>query len=259
MENILLTLGYAALTIWIYATMWFVIALLAKRNDLADFAWGIGFIVVTFVTLALRGSYTTVQTLVALLVLAWGVRLAVHIGTRMIGKKEDYRYKAWRDEWGKWFIPRTYGQVFLLQGLFMLAVCVPMIILNSTAESDAMTWNAWIGLVIWSIGFFFETVGDWQLRAFIKDPNRTGIMTDGLWKYTRHPNYFGEVTQWWGIWILMLHVPFGWLGVIGPLAITFSILKLSGIPMLERKYDDNAEFQEYKKRTSAFFPMPQKK
>lgn len=258
MEEIILTLGTAALTVLIYVTIWFVIALLAKRNDVADLAWGIGFIVVTFSTLAVHGTYTPLQSLVAALVLAWGVRLAVHIGTRMVGKKEDYRYKEWRAQWGKWFVPRTYAQVFLLQGLFMLAVCAPMIVLNTTDTGNTFTWNAWLGLAIWAVGFFFETVGDLQLRSFIKDPNRNGIMTEGLWKYTRHPNYFGEVTQWWGIWIMMVHIPFGWLGVIGPLAITFSILKLSGIPMLERKYDDNPEFQDYKKHTSAFFPMPPK-
>jgi steroid 5-alpha reductase family enzyme len=112
---------------------------------------------------------------------------------------------------------------------------------------------------VWVIGFFFESVGDAQLSRFIKDPaNKGKLMQSGLWKYTRHPNYFGEVTQWWGLWIIALSVSYGWLGIIGPLTITTLILKVSGIPLLEKSMEGNPEFQEYKKRTSVFFPLPPK-
>ena len=112
-----------------------------------------------------------------------------------------------------------------------------------------------VGVLVWLVGFYFEAVGDAQLARFIKDPaNKGKLMQSGLWAYTRHPNYFGEVTQWWGIWIIALSVSGGWLGIIGPITITFLILKVSGIPMLEKKMAENPEFTEYKKQTSMVIP-----
>ena len=113
---------------------------------------------------------------------------------------------------------------------------------------------------MWILGFVFESVGDAQLARFIKDPaNKGKLMQSGLWQYARHPNYFGEVLMWWGLWIIALSVPNGLYGIIGPLTITFLILKVSGIPMLEKRMEENPEFVEYKKRTSKFFPLPPKR
>jgi len=110
------------------------------------------------------------------------------------------------------------------------------------------------------MGFYFEAVGDYQLRTFTKDPsNRGKIIRSGLWRFTRHPNYFGEVVLWWGILLIALSAPNGWVALIGPVTITFLLLQVSGIPMLEKKYEGNPEFEEYKKRTSAFFPLPPKR
>ena len=115
------------------------------------------------------------------------------------------------------------------------------------------------GVALWVFGFCFESVGDAQLARFIKNPENKGkLLQSGLWAYTRHPNYFGEVTQWWGLWIVALSVPNGWFGIIGPITITFLILKVSGIPMLEKKMTENPEFTEYKRRVSIFFPLPPK-
>ena len=116
-----------------------------------------------------------------------------------------------------------------------------------------------LGILIWLIGFFFESVGDAQLKSFVSKPiNKGRLMQTGLWRYTRHPNYFGEVTQWWGLWLIATNAPNGWLGIIGPLTITILILKVSGIPLLEKKMIENPEFAEYKKRTSVFIPLPLK-
>ena len=112
---------------------------------------------------------------------------------------------------------------------------------------------------VWILGFVFESVGDAQLARFIKDPaNKGKLMQGGLWRYTRHPNYFGEVTMWWGIWLLALSTPYGFFSIIGPITITFLILKVSGIPMLEKKMEENPEFAEYKRRVSVFIPMPRR-
>lgn len=246
----------ASILVWMAG--WFVAAQVSGRNDIADVAWGLGFILVSLVSLVAGGSYPPRGLLISALVLVWGIRLALHIHGRNRGKGEDRRYKKWREEWGKWFVLRSFLQVFMLQGFLLLVVAVPVIHANSAAVQP-LGWLDTIGLAIWLFGFCFEAFGDWQLRCFIRDPRNKGrLMTSGLWRYTRHPNYFGEVTLWWGIWLMALPLPGGWMTVIGPLTITFLILKVSGIPMLEKPYEERADFQEYKRRTSAFFPLPPK-
>jgi steroid 5-alpha reductase family enzyme len=235
---------------------WFVASRLKGRNDIADVAWGLGFILAAAVSLVAGGHYAPRGLLVSLLVLVWGVRLALHIHTRNRGKGEDPRYRQWREEWGRWFVLRSFLQVFMLQGVLLVLVAVPVIFVNG-APPTPLGWLDSLGFFIWLTGFLFEAVGDRQLLHFIRNPENKGqLMTGGLWRYTRHPNYFGEVTLWWGIWLIALAVPGGWWTVIGPLAITVLILKVSGIPMLEKHYEGRPDFEEYKRRTSAFFPLP---
>lgn len=240
----------------LYMTGWFLAAQIRGRNDIADVAWGLGFILVAAVSLVHGGIYSGRGLLVSGLVLAWGIRLALHIHSRNRGKGEDPRYRKWREEWGRWFVLRSFLQVFMLQGMLLLMAAVPIVFVNS-APAGTLGWLDLLGVTVWLTGFSFEAIGDWQLLTFIRNPaNKGKLMTEGLWRYTRHPNYFGEVTLWWGIWLVTLALPGGWLTVIGPLTITFLILKVSGIPMLEAPYEKRADFQEYKRRTSAFFPMP---
>jgi steroid 5-alpha reductase family enzyme len=256
---ILNSLEILALVIFVYMTCWFFVALALKRNDVADIAWGMGFIVASLVTYFAHGIYIDRGLLVTTLVIIWGGRLSFHIFRRNIKKSEDSRYAAWRVEWGKWLIIRSYLQIFILQGALLMLIVSPVIIIN-TYRGGGITFFDFIGLLIWIIGFFFESKGDAELKAFLLNPeNKTKILDTGLWKYTRHPNYFGEVTQWWGLWIMALSVPYGYIGIIGPLVITFLILKVSGIPMLERRMADNPLFDEYRKHTSVFFPLPRKK
>jgi steroid 5-alpha reductase family enzyme len=247
-------------TIFIYMTIWYFIALVLKRNDIADIAWGLGFIVVCSV-MYFFGSKGPQFLIVFLLTLIWGLRLVIHIYFRNKGKSEDFRYKKWRSDWGKWFYVRTYLQVFLLQGFFMVLISFSAIIsANSTSTDTTLSFIVYAGSLVWLIGFIFESVGDFQLTKFISNSKNKGkIMTQGLWKYTRHPNYFGEVTQWWGIFFIVLTVSNGFWAIISPLTITFLILKVSGIPMLEAKYKANKEFEKYKKVTNAFFPWIPKK
>ena len=236
-------------------SLWFVVSLLKKRNDVADVAWGLGFVLMVWVSFVLSDDSGIRGLVVGTLVSIWGVRLAWHIHGRNKGKAEDYRYLAWRKEWGKWFYIRSYFQVYLLQGAFLFLIVLPVLLINKNRGGDLGLLDA-LGVLVWLVGFFFETVGDAQLARFIKNPaNKGKLMQDGLWRYTRHPNYFGEVTQWWGLWLIALAVPYGALGIIGPITITFLILKVSGIPMLEKKMEENPEFAEYKKRTSVFIPL----
>lgn len=240
----------------VYMTCWFVAAQIRGRNDIADVAWGPGFILAAAVSLLAGGHCSPRALVVSLLVLVWGVRLALHIHTRNRGKGEDPRYRQWREEWGRWFVLRSFLQVFMLQGVLLVLVAVPVIVVNA-APPTPFIWLDGVGGLVWLIGFSFEAVGDRQLLRFIRNPaNRGKLMTAGLWRYTRHPNYFGEVTLWWGIWLMALSVPGGYWTIIGPLTIAVLILKVSGIPMLERRYEGRPDFEAYKRNTSAFFPLP---
>lgn len=193
-----------------------------------------------------------------MLITFWSLRLSLHLYLRNRKKDEDYRYKEWRQQWGTSIIIRSYFQVFLLQGLFLLIIVSPAIV-TTFYPGTSLNLLDFLGVCIWIIGFLFETIGDWQLKKFLKNKANSGkIMKTGLWRYTRHPNYFGEVTMWWGLWIIALSVTYGFYSIIGPITITFLILKVSGIPMLEKKMEENPEFIAYKKRTSAFFPLPPK-
>lgn len=245
--------------LFVYMSLWFVVSLIKKRNDVADVAWGLGFVLLAWTSFFLSGDSGMRGLLVNILVSIWGLRLAWHIHTRNKGKAEDYRYLAWRKEWGKWFYPRSYLQVYLLQGMFLFLIVMPVLLINKQAGAGLGLLD-FIGVAVWLLGFFFESVGDAQLARFIKNPTNKGkLMQDGLWAYTRHPNYFGEVTQWWGLWLVALSMPSGVFAIIGPLTITFLILKVSGIPMLEKKMEENPEFADYKRQVSVLIPMLPKK
>lgn len=248
------TLFSVASVIFFYMSLWFLVAVLEKKNDVADIAWGLGFILASVVPLVTFGLKFDRALLVTFLVVLWGVRISFHIYKRNKNKKEDKRYALWREEWGEWFYIRSFLQVFMLQGVLMILVVSPVLITN-TFRGGPLNFLDFLGLSIWALGFFFEVVGDYQLKKFIRNPtNRGEIMKTGLWAYTRHPNYFGEVTLWVGIFIIGLSAPFGILGIVGPVTIAVLILKVSGIPLLEKSFVGRPDFEKYKKETNAFFP-----
>jgi len=241
------------LVIFIVMNIFFVVSLILKRNDVADSAWGVGFIVIAIFNLIISGDFQRTKFILTFLIFLWGLRLTIYLTIRNWGKTEDFRYKEWRKRWGKSVILKSYLKVFLLQGLLMFLISLPATLYNRF--DGGVSFYGFVGLLIWVVGFYFETVGDLELFFFKKNPKNKGeILKDGLWKYTRHPNYFGEVIMWWGIWILTLGSTYWYLGLIGPLTITYLILKVSGIPLLEKKYEGNKEFEKYKKETPSFFP-----
>ena len=244
----------------LYMTAWFAVALVRKDNSVADIAWGLGFVLVAAVTFSRRSALVP-PLLVTALVAAWGTRLAVHILLRNRAKGEDPRYAAWRRQWGRSFVWRSYFQVFLLQGLFMVVISSPVVLVNTAPSSPRPALAAWLaGSAVWAVGFVFEAVGDAQLARFKRDPaNKGRIMDRGLWRYSRHPNYFGESLMWWGIFLAALGTPGGWMTVASPALLTFLLVRVSGVPMLERRYAGNAEFQAYARRTNAFVPGPPRK
>ncbi len=250
MAGVLLQIG---LLVWIYATLWFVISLLTRRNDVADIAWGLGYVVVCLYLFQTQVK-ASIPLLVYTLVGIWALRLSAHIFLRNRGKGEDFRYRQWREEWGKTFYWRSYLQVYLLQGFLLWVIALPIVVAGISAAQE-WTIGTYLGILIWGIGFFFQAVGDYQLTLFVKNrKHKEDVLQTGLWKYSRHPNYFGEIAMWWGIFVIALPLPYAWLGMIGPLTITLLLVFVSGVPMLERRYVGNAEYAAYQKRTSVLVP-----
>lgn len=255
-------LTLSALSIFGLMTFVYLISLKIKDVSIIDVFWGLGFVLLARVLLSFNDSAFTLQYLVAVMVTIWGARLALHIGLRkMSDRKEDWRYARWRKDWGKNFWWMSYFRIFILQGVLMSIVSAP-IWLSALQTSTEIHWTVWLGTSLWLIGFVFEAVGDAQLSMFV-EAKRAGkvkkkIMTTGLWRYTRHPNYFGEISQWWGLFIVISTYSYGWVGIISPLLITYLLLKVSGISVIEDKYKNDKEFKAYKKRTSALIPMPPK-
>ena len=248
-----------SLVIFLYAVSWFVLAVIKNRNDVADIAWGGGFIFTALTAKIAAGTNEPRSNLVLALVIIWGFRLMLHISIRNQGKPEDHRYRAWREEWGNTYPVRTFLQVFMLQGFLLLVISLP-VTYAITMSGPNLSFLDGIGSFVWLLGFLFEAIGDYQLLQFKRDSaNKGRIMKSGLWRYTRHPNYFGEVTLWWGIFLICLLVPGSLWTVIGPLTITWLILKVSGTPLLEKRYTKNPEYAEYIENTSSFFPLPPKR
>lgn len=240
--------------IFLYMSFVFVAALYKKNNSIVDIAWGIGFVLIALYSFLSNRIFYSRQVLVTILTLLWGLRLSCHIFLRSRNKAEDPRYAQWRKEWGNFFIIRSYLQIFMLQGVVMFIIALPIMVIN-LYSGPGLNLIDFLGMSLWMVGFFFEAIGDFQLQRFLKKASSKGkIMKYGLWAYTRHPNYFGEVTLWWGMYLLALSVPYGWLTFVSPLTISYLLLYVSGIPMLERQFANNEEFQQYKKETSPFFP-----
>lgn len=259
MSYLVTLLLFCSSIVLVYMTIWFLIAVLKKRNDVVDTAWGFGFILVAFAAFSRNPNPSTASYAVLLLVFVWGTRLSTHLYLRNRNKSEDFRYAAWRKQWGRFFMLRSYLQVFILQGLLLLIVSLPAIITAGTSiKINISVWFA-AGMLLWLCGFYFEAISDCQLRRFTQNPkNKNKIINQGLWQYTRHPNYFGEVTQWWGIWLILASTTasasYIVLGLLGPITITGLILFVSGVPLLEKKYKSNKAYQEYAKHTNKFFP-----
>ena len=240
--------------ICLYMTIIFILALMRKDNSIADIAWGIGFIVIDVYTVIQSGEVDLRKMIVGLLVVLWGLRLSFHILVRNSGKGEDFRYRAWRQSW-KYFFIRSYFQVFMLQGIFMLVISTPLWLVNFSSNGPLGPWDTF-GLILFGAGFLIEIIADYQLTEFKRDPaNRGKLITTGLWSASRHPNYFGEALLWFGISLYALSSPFGWYALISPVTITLLLRFVSGVPMLEKKYKDHPDWADYKSKTAPFVPF----
>jgi steroid 5-alpha reductase family enzyme len=244
------------IVLFIYFNIFFLIGQYKKNNAVVDIAWGLGFVLVAWFTFMLS-SMTIINYVITIIVSLWGLRLGYYLFKRNWNKAEDYRYVEMRKSWLKYPLLQAYLKVYMLQMLLMYIISLSIIFINNSNSDLGLL--AYLGIFVWIIGYFFEVVGDYQLKKFVSNPlNKGHIMKTGLWKYTRHPNYFGEAVMWWGIYLLALNAG-GYLTIISPLLINFLLVFVSGVPLLEKKYKDNLEFQEYAKVTSIFIPMPPKR
>lgn len=241
-------------------TLLWLLSLSIKDAGIIDIFWGTGFIIIGWFYACQEGLALLEwrQILLLAIITLWGLRLSIYLAIRNIGKPEDYRYAAWRKENGKnwWWI--SFLKVFALQGVLLWIISADFV--PALQASGSLTFWDYSGLVFWGIGFFFEAVGDWQMMCFKSYPiNKGKVMDQGLWRYTRHPNYFGEMMMTWGYFFFSLAHPMGIYFIFCPIILTFLLLKVSGVAMLEEGLKTTKPaYEEYIKKTSAFIPWPPK-
>lgn len=266
--TILIIILFAIIVLYIYILIAAVVGISKKNNAIMDIFYGPGYFVLIFSTFLLNfyitGTYTLRQLITTILILIWAIRLATYVHIRNRGKPEDRRYanirKKWKDQ-GKNVAFMSLFKIYLFQGLVIIIVGFSAVWINAIDDptlftfQDPLDLTLWAGILIWAFGFYFETIGDYQLYTFLNNPNRSkSVMDKGLWKYTQHPNYFGEVTQWWGVFIISLGIPFGFITIFSSIYITFQIIKVSGVRLLNKSFEGDPEYQAYQKRTPQFIP-----
>ena len=232
-----------------------LVSLVKKDVSIVDICWGLGFALVAWTLYWDAGSSDASQLLIPAVVSAWAIRLSGHLAIRNLGKPEDFRYQAMRERWGNLFPLLSLLTVFGLQGGVMWVVSLPLQMAAISEASENFGFLA-VGILLWSVGLFFESVGDWQLHQFRKNEENAGLVLDsGLWKFTRHPNYFGDSLVWWGLFCVCMAFGSDWWTIVSPLLMTFLLLRVSGVSLLEKTLrDTKSGYTEYVSRTNAFFP-----
>ncbi len=242
-----------------WTLLWYTLSRLLQRMDIADIAWGMGVAVMAMLSLALSSDLSTPRIVVSTAGLVWGLRLAWHIYRRSHGRPEDARYRAWRAEWGSRVHVRSFFQVFVLQTLLMAVVSLPIIVPNLRSpptDGEVNMVLLTVGGLLYVTGLLFESIADWQLARFLSDASNTGkVMRVGLWRRSRHPNYFGEVVLWWGIAAMALAQGAPAVVLVSPVLVTLLIFKVSGIPMLEEKMARDPKYADYIANTNVFWPF----
>lgn len=258
-ENLSIAAGAGLLvTLGLMVFVWLT-SLVLRDASLVDRYWGFGFVVLAWFWWA-TGPRELLSLIPVVLVSVWGLRLSLYLTWRNWGHGEDYRYKAMRDKHGRRFWLVSLFTVFLLQGAIMWVVAFPLLLIGH----GSLLGGPWVaalvaGIALWGVGLVFEAMGDAQLARFKADPaNKGRVMDRGLWRYTRHPNYFGDICIWWGYWLMSLPAG-GWWTAFGPALMSFFIARVSGVTMLEDSLKNKKpEYADYIRRTNALIPGPPK-
>lgn len=266
MELILVNIGIVGCLLLVFTTLVFIVARLTHDNSVMDIAYGPAFFVGLMGTAILTDTSGVLPAVVIGCVGIWSWRLSSRIFKKNLGKPEDARYAKWRTEWMQkgrlYFLLRSYLQINLLQALIILAVSLPGIIALSFPNEYSLLFLT-LGLLVFIIGLTYETIADWQLDSFIARKKAgtedAPLMKKGLFRYSRRPNYFGESLIWWGLALMVLPLPFGFIALISPLLITYIVTQVTG-PMLEAHFMEQypTEYAAYKHTTNYFIPGPPK-
>jgi len=241
------------IAVLIFVNIFFLIAVVRKNFAVIDIGWGLGFILISLIAY-MHHPLSFKNAILLLSVFFWGSRLAVYIYLRSRGKPEDHRYAKFRQEWMPHPNLNAWFKVFLFQGLLMMIVTLP-VTAGMALESKSMSVINYLGIIIWIAGFTFEVMSDSYLNWWkTKSENKGKICTTGPWKFTRFPNYFGEISLWYGIYLMAFEPKIAWT-IIGPITINFFILKVTGVPLLEKHYENRPEYQEYAKRVPRLIPF----
>lgn len=242
-------------TLLAFVLLW-LLSLRLKDAGIVDIFWGLGFAQIAIVAAALAPGYAWRKLLITELTVLWGLRLAAYLFWRNAGHGEDYRYQAMRRRAGARFALVSLYSVFGLQAALMWIVSLPVQVAQLGPTPDHLTWLDGFGALLWAVGITFEAVGDLQLARFKADPvNQGTVMDRGLWRYTRHPNYFGDACVWWGLYCIALATPRSAWTIVGPALMTFFLMRVSGVTLLERKLSKSRPgYADYVRRTNAFFP-----
>ena len=241
-------------------TALWIVSVVLKNVSIVDMFWGIGFVLVN--TFYFFNTDTTPAKIVLLVLGAiWGLRLSVYLAWRNIGKPEDFRYQEFRKKYGEknyWWV--SFIQTFLLQGILMWMISLPLLGVNLYSTSQHLNLTDYLGMLVWTVGFIFEAGGDLQLARFkMNKGNKGKVLKDGFWHYTRHPNYFGDSAVWWGYGLLVVSTGSYWF-VAGSVIMTLLILKVSGVVLLEKSLtNQKPDYKDYILKTSSFIPWFPKK
>lgn len=254
-------LAAAAGAVAVLMLVTWLISVARRDASIVDIVWGLGFVVVATTAFVVGDGSGARRSLLLALVGIWGLRLAGYLAWRNLGHGEDRRYQRMRRHHGSWFWLISLVTVFALQGLLMLVVSLPVSLAASAERPEGLGALALAGVALWLVGFVFEAGGDLQLARFKADPANEGqVMDQGFWRYTRHPNYFGDFCVWWGIWLVAAETVPGRWGVVGPVVMTVFLLRVSGVALLERDIGRRRpKYADYVARTSAFLPLPPKR
>jgi steroid 5-alpha reductase family enzyme len=248
--------GTAGLVIFgIIVGLW-LLSIWLKDASIVDIFWGTGFVISAWIYFLLTpDGFISRKLLIASLTTIWGLRLSIHILLRNRRYGEDFRYQRWRQESGRHWWWYSFFKVFALQGLLMWVISIPLLAAQSSPTPTSLIWLDYLGVMAWGIGFFFESVGDWQLARFRADPNNKGeLLNSGLWRYTRHPNYFGDAAQWWGFYLIAAAAG-GYWAIYSPILMTLLLRNVSGVSMLEKTLiNSKPGYQKYILDTNAFIP-----
>lgn len=244
-----------ALALIVYMSVWFTIAKKNDRLDIVDAAWGSGFALVAWISVLQH--YSLHSFVLAILVTIWSARLTNHIGARL-RQRRDPRYQLIASKWKGNYWVRAFFSIYMLQGGIVWVITLPITLAAGLQVQPGLTTTlAFAGTIIWLIGFIFESIGDKQLHDFIANPKNEGeVMDKGLWKFSRHPNYFGEIVIWYGVSVFALSASYGWAGLLGPTVLAATIIFASGIPPIENRKKSDPKYRNYMERTSILVPLP---